>query len=219
MWGVLLGVLLGGLLSLIGGAVSARWIVPWAATYQRAQQRWEDDLVALDDLLAWELPEAVNDLTNAWHELRWELEVRETLRSQGSVQAEDRGIEITRKQETLEQAMAEWKRLAGSRLELLARHVEHRHTLWGERSVLVAGVRLYRQVFGPLTRSWSAEHIEILNSEFDNEEDVRAQLLKSVRRQSAHLWPSKEPLARRWRSKFRKSKARAEVGQPDDGDT
>jgi len=58
-------VLFGGLLIIVGGAISVRWIAPWAATYQRAQQRRKDDLVALDDLLAWELPKAINAMEHA----------------------------------------------------------------------------------------------------------------------------------------------------------
>jgi hypothetical protein len=205
-------VLLGGLLTVAGGAISVRWIAPWAATYQRAQQRWEDDLVALDDLLAWELPEAVNDLTNAWEEIRWELEALESLRSQQHVQAAARGPEIARKQTALEEAMVAWKRLAGSRLELLARHVEHRHTSWGERSVLVAGARTYRLVFRPLPVSWDRENIARLNTEFNDERDIRGRLLASVRKQGAHLWPSREPLIKRFRSKFGKGKSRSQIG-------
>jgi len=208
MWSVLVG----GLLTIVGGAISVRWIAPWAAIYQRAQQRWEDDLVELDDLLAWELSEAVDDLTKSWNELKWELEANKSLESHSSVQARGRGIEVTRKDQALKEAMDTWRRLAGSRLELLARHVEHRYTTWGDRSVLVATVRLYRHVFSPIGGSWSDEDIGRLNTEFEQEEEIRKRLLRVVRKQGESLWPSREPLTKRMLRKNRKNRARAEIG-------
>jgi hypothetical protein len=221
MWDVILGGLITAVFGLVGGVISVRWIAPWAATYQRAQQRWEDDLVALDDLLAWELPETVNDLTIAWNELRGELEWREDARSRRSVQAESRGVEIARKQVAIEQAMVKWERLGGPRLELLARHVEHRHTSWGERSVLVAMARVYPKAFNglPGSNSWDTQSIEYLNGAFQREKETREDLLQYVRKQGANLWPSKEPLGRRLRRRLRTQKSPARPGdsQPRPG--
>jgi hypothetical protein len=213
MWGVLLG----GLLTIVGGAASVRWVAPWAATYQRAQQRWEDDLVALDDLLAWELPESINDLTNRWNALKWELEAEESQQSQGSVQASGRANEITRRRGALEQAMADWERLAGPRLELLARHVEHRNTSWGERSVLVARAKLYRQVFSTLDYSLDADDIQRIDSELESESETRAALLAYVRSQGSNLWPSKAPMKQRIRKRFAKSNSHPSI-QPGSND-
>jgi hypothetical protein len=186
----------------VGGAISVRFIAPWAASSQRAQQRWEDDLVSLGDLLAWELPEAVKDLTDAWDSLKEELLRIESLESRGSVQAQSRITEVTRNEDVLKRAMVSWQRLASSRLEWLARRVEHRHTPWGERSVLTARARLYRLVFSPIGGPWNQDAIGGLDKEFETEKMTRETLLEYVLKLEADLWPSREPFGKRVRQMF-----------------
>ena len=70
--------------------------------------------------------------------------------------------------------------------------------------MLVAEVQLYRRVFSPLPSSWNTEHIERVNTEFENEKEIRGELLAHVRKQGANLRPSREALPRRLWYKFHK---------------
>ncbi len=186
MWSTVLG----AALSVLGGAFSVLFVVPKAASRQRAAQRWEDDVTALGDLLMQELPEAVRDLRRSWGALDATHQVA-LIRGIGRHDEPLRGV-FDADEKMLAEAFSTWQRLAGPRLEWLVRRVEHQRTSWGERSITTAKAQLYSHSLfkvSDVVSSWDSDRIAKVRAEFESELELRQDLEKAILQLAERLWP------------------------------
>lgn len=67
----LLPVVIGALVALAGSFFVQLWLIPRVDTRKRREQRWEEDVLALGQLLTFEHPSVVSGLRVALHALGW----------------------------------------------------------------------------------------------------------------------------------------------------
>jgi len=60
-------VIVGALIALVGAVIVQLWLIPRVETRKRREQRWEEDVLALGELLTFEQPRAVSEFTAHLH--------------------------------------------------------------------------------------------------------------------------------------------------------